>query len=110
MAVEGAPASKRTIRLTTAGEELRGDHGRLHARIARRWGTRFGASVVEALRAALERILDHPELSAALTPYPDGWRASNPYADQTRTVIADPRGRLLHCPMVLHRGGWPDGS
>jgi hypothetical protein len=108
--VEGAPASKRTIRLTPAGETLRTTQRRLHAGIGERWATRFGTNVVEQLRAALEHILDHPELPAGLTPYPDGWRASKPYAHQTQAVLADPRGRLPHCPMVLHRGGWPDGS
>jgi DNA-binding MarR family transcriptional regulator len=108
--VEGTPASKRTIHLTPAGESLRTDHGRLHARIGKRWQKTFGAKVVEPLRAALERILDHPQLAAGLTPAPDGWRASKPYAHQTQAVLADPRGRLPHYPMVLHRGGWPDGS
>ena len=108
--VEGAPASKRKIRLTPAGESLRIDHRRLHARIGKRWKTRFGANVVEASRDALERILDHSELAAGLTPYPGGWRASKPYQHQTQGVIADPRGRLPNYPMVLHRGGWPDGS
>jgi DNA-binding MarR family transcriptional regulator len=108
--VEGAPASKRTIRLTPAGESLRIDHRRLHARIGKRWETRFGANVIESFRVAFERILDHPELAAGLTPYPDGWRASKQYGHQTRAVLADPRGRLPHHPMVLHRGGWPDGS
>jgi hypothetical protein len=108
--VEGAPASKRTIRLTPAGEKLRTGQLRLRARIGKRWATRFGTDVVEPLRAALERILDHPELPAGLTPYPAGWRASKPYAHQTQAVLADPRGRLPHYPMVLHRGGWPDGS
>jgi hypothetical protein len=108
--VEGAPASKRTIRLTPAGKSLRIDHRGLHARIGKRWEMRFGASVVEPSRAALERILDHPELATGLTPYPDGWRASKPYGHQTQAVLADPRGQLPHYPMVLHRGGWPDGS
>jgi hypothetical protein len=108
--VEGAPASKRTIRLTSAGEMLRESQRRLHAGIEDGWAARFGTNVVERLRAALERILDHPELTAGLTPHPDGWRASTPYARQTQAVLADPRGRLPHCPMVLHRGGWPDGS
>ena len=108
--VEGAPASKRTIRLTPAGEALRIIQPGLHARIERSWATRFGTNVVGPLRTALERILDHPELPVGLTPYPDGWRASKPYADRTQAVLADPRGQLPHCPMVLHRGGWPDGS
>jgi DNA-binding MarR family transcriptional regulator len=108
--VEGAPASKRTIRLTSAGDSLRIDHRRLHAQIGTQWEKRFGANVAEPHRAALERILDHPELAAGLTPYPDGWRASKHYGHQTQAVLADPRGRLPHHPMVLHRGGWPDGS
>jgi hypothetical protein len=108
--VEGSPASKRTIRLTAAGETLRTDQRRLHARIGKSWATRFGTNVIEPLRAALERILDHPQLPAGLTPYPDGWRASTPYARETQAVLADPGGRLPHHPMVLHRGGWPDGS
>jgi hypothetical protein len=108
--VEGAPASKRMIRLTPAGEALRTIQPSLHARIGRSWRARFGTNVVESLRTALERILDHPVLSAGLTPYPDGWRASRPYAARTQALLSDPRGRLPHCPMVLHRGGWPDGS
>jgi hypothetical protein len=100
--VEGAPASKRTIRVTPAGARLQTDQRRLHSRIGKRWGA--------DLRTSLERILDHPDLSAGLQPYPDGWRASKPYAQQTEAVLADPRGRLPHYPMVLHRGGWPDGS
>jgi hypothetical protein len=108
--VEGAPASRRTIRLTSAGETLGAVQARLHARIGKRWATRFGTNVVGPLRAGLERILEHPELPVGLTPYPDGWRASKPYAPQTRAVLADPRGRLPQHPVVLHRGGWPDGS
>ena len=108
--VEGTQPSKRTIRLTSAGETLRTVQLRLHARIEKAWARRSGANVVESLRIALERILDHSELTAGLAPYPDGWRASKPYADRTEALLANPRGRLPHCPMVLHRGGWPDGS
>jgi DNA-binding MarR family transcriptional regulator len=100
--VEGAPASKRTIRLTRAGEELLAEQRRLHARLEKQRDA--------GLRASLERILAHPDLSAGLQPYPGGWRASKPYAQQTEAVLEDPRGRLPHYPMVLHRGGWPDGS
>ena len=100
--VEGAPASKRTVRVTPAGAKLQADQRRLHARIGKRWDA--------DLRTSLERILDHPDLSAGLQPYPAGWRASKPYAQQTEAVLADPLGRLPHYPMVLHRGGWPDGS
>jgi DNA-binding MarR family transcriptional regulator len=100
--VEGAPASKRTIRVTPVGAALQADHRRLHARIGRRSDA--------DLRTWLEHVLGHPELSAGMRPHPAGWRASKPYARQTEAVLADPRGRLPHYPMVLHRGGWPDGS
>jgi DNA-binding MarR family transcriptional regulator len=100
--VEGAPASKRTMRVTPAGARLQAEQRRLHARIGKRWDAE--------LRASLERILDNPDLSAGLKPYPAGWRASKPYVRQTEAVLADPLGRLPHHPMVLHRGGWPDGS
>jgi DNA-binding MarR family transcriptional regulator len=108
--VEGTPASKRTIRLTAAGERLQEDHRRVHAVLEEGWGTRLGSDVVRRLGASLDRILGDRELTAGLTPHPGGWRASKPYARQTQAVIADPRGRLPHYPMVLHRGGWPDGS
>ena len=101
--VEGAPASRRTIRLTPAGAALQADQRRLHAQIGKEWDA-------DHLRTSLERILGHPDLSAGLQPYPAGWRASKPYARQTAAVLADPRGALPHYPMVLHRGGWPDGS
>ena len=99
--MNGAPASKRAVRLAPASETLRADQRRLHARIRHRW---------ETPATGLEHILDHPKLSAGLAPAPDGWRASGPYARQTQALLANPRGLLPHCPMVLPRGGWPDGS
>ena len=100
--VEGTPASRRTVRVTPAGADLQAHQRRLHARIGKRWDT--------GVRASLERIVDHPDLSAGLRPSPVGWRASKPYTRHTEAVLAEPRGRLPHYPMVLHRGGWPDGS
>ena len=41
----------------------------------------------------------HSPLMAGLEPYPDNWRAGTP-----------PPRTLPHFPMVLHRGGFPDGS
>jgi DNA-binding MarR family transcriptional regulator len=38
------------------------------------------------------------------------WRAAKPYLRQTTAVLRDPHGALPRYPMVLHRGGWPDGS
>jgi hypothetical protein len=55
------------------------------------------------LRRPLEPLVGEPgaessPLFLGLTPHPDGWRASVP---ALRT--------LPHFPMVLHRGGYPDG-
>jgi len=65
--------------------------------------------VTAALRAALEPLAvgqppplavgQPPPLFAGIEPYPDNWRAS----------VRRP-GILPHFPMVLHRGGYPDGS
>ncbi len=57
------------------------------------------------LRAALTAIVgddldaERSALFTGLVPYPDGWRAS-----------VRPPATLPHHPMVLHRGGYPDGS
>ena len=76
-----------------------------------RRGSSAGADSVGALRAALEAVLgQRPQLSQGMQPYPDGWRASKPYLEHTKAVLDDPTGRLPAYPMVLHRGGWPDGS
>jgi DNA-binding MarR family transcriptional regulator len=73
--------------------------------IETRWQERFGAGHITRLRASLESLI-HAEsgegptlLMQAIAPYPDNWRAQVP-----------PREALPHYPMVLHRGGYPDGS
>jgi len=91
----------RVVRLTTAGARAqRAYPGRVMA-VEDDWRSRFGDARVAALRDALEPLAagDPPPLFAGLTPYPDGWRARVP-----------PRAVLPHYPMVLHRGGYPDGA
>jgi hypothetical protein len=82
-------------RLTAAGGEARDAHLRLLDAIEGRWRTRFGDRTIDAVREPLERL----QLFSGLEPYPDGWRASVRRPDT-----------LPHYPMVLHRGGFPDGS
>jgi hypothetical protein len=53
---------------------------------------------------------DDLPLPTLLSRLPGGWRARNPYLRQTTAVLDDPGAALPHYPMVLHRGGWPDGS
>jgi hypothetical protein len=64
-----------------------------------------------ALRGALEAIVVQKEaLATALVPPEGCWRGERPYLAQTKRLLADPTGALPWQPMVLHRGGWPDGS
>ena len=63
------------------------------------------------LRTVLKNILTQTSaLSTGLTPLPGCWRAQNPYLAQTRRLLGDPVTALPWHPMVLHRGGWPDGG
>ena len=87
---------ERIVRLTAKGLETRRTYQRLVEAIGERWSRRFGAGPIVELREVLEAIVANP---AGLEPYPDNWRASVRRA-----------ATLPHYPMVLHRGGFPDGS
>jgi DNA-binding MarR family transcriptional regulator len=94
----------KVVRLTQAGEATLRLGTRLVAEVEADWERRFGAAAAADVRAALEPIVgdltaDGSPLFAGLVPYPDGWRASVRRPDT-----------LPHVPMVLHRGGYPDGS
>lgn len=94
----------KVARLTPKGLEAQAAAPGLHADVERAWTAR-------PLRKAMAAVIDQrTALSEGLHPYPDGWRARKQYVEQTNAVIDDPAGRLPHYPMVLHRGGWPDGS
>jgi hypothetical protein len=94
-------------RLTPKGLDAQAAAPGLHADVEQAWK----AATVRQLRQAVAGVLDQrAALSEGLRPYPDGWRARKQYVEQTNAVIDDPTGRLPHYPMVLHRGGWPDGS
>lgn len=62
------------------------------------------------LRQALDAVLEAPALAAGLEPRPGGWRGRPPHLTRTERVLADPRAALPHHPLVLHRGGFPDGA
>jgi hypothetical protein len=71
---------------------------------------RNGYAAVEPDRLA-KALITGRRLALGLQPYPDGWRAArNPYRARTQAVLADPASALPRYPMVLHRGGYPDGS
>ncbi len=114
--VQPDPAGRgKLVRLTPQGRSAQDDYASLLGAVERRWLTRFGTDQIGALRQALRTIIEKrddggPRLAEGLQPYPDGWRAHPPFRSQTKAVLNDPAGALPRYPMVLHRGGWPDGS
>jgi len=103
---EPDPAASRgkVARLTPAGTAARQAYLNLLGTVEERWRERFGAYAISALRQPLETLATGsedrpPPLYGGLGPYPDGWRARVP-----------PPAVLPYYPMVLHRGGYPDGS
>jgi methyltransferase (TIGR00027 family) len=102
-AEEPDPAASRgkVARLTPRGLDAQHLYHELTGTIERRWHDRFTPGVTGALRASLEPLAAGrpPVLSGGLEPYPDNWRAS----------VRRP-ATMPHFPIVLHRGGYPDGS
>lgn len=111
----GAKGSRTKIaRLTTKGHEAHLAPPTVHDTVAHAWQQRFGGDV-RRLRAATRSLLeqragDRARLTLGLTPYPDGWRANGRYAERTAAMLDDPHTGLPQYPIVLNRGGWPDGS
>ena len=92
----------KALRLTSKGQGALDTYYVLVSSIEKRWKTSF--SQVVDLRKLLEHIAHNssaamPSLFDGLQPYPDGWRASVGKLEV-----------LPHYPMILHRGGFPDGS
>jgi hypothetical protein len=85
------------VRLNARGLAAQQSAHNLLTEVESRWERRFGKSTLQRLRQVLEYFAGG--LQEGLKPYPDNWRASTP---QLQT--------LPHFPMVLHRGGYPDGS
>jgi DNA-binding MarR family transcriptional regulator len=97
-------AGTKMVRLTTKGVEARDDYRLRLDRIEKQWCSRFGEEAIGNLRQSLEPMVGDGMAQASplfqgLEPYPEGWRASVPKPET-----------LPHYPMVLHRGGYPDGS
>lgn len=125
VAADPAGGRVRVARLTADGVAAQQRHHRTIAAVEESWVGRFGGGDIRNLRRRLERLVVGPDLQAADTaatddagpdtdgpaiaggsplmagwePYPNGWRAA---ARRPET--------LPHYPMVLHRGGYPDGS
>jgi hypothetical protein len=98
------PRSAWVVRATPAGRKAQEVWRPLFDVIEECWQTRFGQEAIRNLRASLERLVGEPTaqrspLFEGLEPYPGGWRAAIPRPET-----------LPHFPMILHRGGYPDGS
>jgi hypothetical protein len=106
-AVVGADATglrTKVGRLTPKGRKAQEACRQLLIAIELRCQERLGKETIGDLRESLERLVGEP--TAQLSPLfrgletrPGGWRASLRKPD-----------RLPYFPMVLHRGGFPDGS
>jgi hypothetical protein len=73
--------------------------------------TRAAGPKNEPLRAVLTSVVRNRQaLADGLAPPAGCWRGAKPYLAQTERLLADPTAALPWQPMVLHRGGWPDGS
>jgi hypothetical protein len=106
--VEVDPASgSKLVRLTAQGLAAQAQHARLVKAVEQRWRERLGGDFDRLAKA----LITGRQLALGLQPYPDGWRAArNPYRARTEAVLSDPAAALPRYPMVLHRGGYPDGS
>jgi hypothetical protein len=95
--IEPDPAGSRAkiARLTPKGREAQDAYRHLTGVIEQRWKARFGKDTIHALSEVAGAI----GRRARRGTLPDGWRAS----------VRKPN-TLPHYPMVLHRGGFPDGS
>jgi hypothetical protein len=93
----------RVVRLSEKGRLVRVSFERVLAETEARWAERFGERLAR-LRRALEKLLgdsgrDQTELLKGIEPTKGCWRAEIPRPTT-----------LPWFPMVLHRGGYPDGS
>jgi hypothetical protein len=95
--------NSKLARLTSTGLAAQQQYADLVSSLTDRWSARFGAGRIADLRVCLERLVGaggpQSPLFAGLQPDADGWRAA-----------IKPPSTLPHYPMVLHRGGYPDGS
>jgi hypothetical protein len=105
----------KNVRLTMPGRDAHDATPAVHETVLRDWEERFGRTTVARLQTAADALLQQREgtrtqLALGLEPYPDGWRAERKYVGRTEAMLDDPATGLPQYPMVLHRGGWPDGS
>jgi len=93
----------KVARLTPKGLEAKETYLQLVEDIEQRWQVRYDEQTITRLRDALERLVGLSDANSpfflGLQPYPDGWRAKTARPET-----------LPQFPMVLRRGGYPDGA
>ncbi len=92
------------LRLTAQGRIVQDAYRELLRAIEERWRERFGKEAILDLRKSLEKL--EGDSGAKPSPLFEGLE---PPAGSWRSKIPKPT-TLPHFPMVLHRGGFPDGS
>jgi DNA-binding MarR family transcriptional regulator len=104
--IDPDPTTPRTklIRLTPQGRMAQDAYGKRLVVVEERWEEKFGKDAIGGLRASLEQLVGEP--TARLSPL---FRGLEPHASGWRASVRKPE-TLPHYPMVLHRGGYPDGS
>lgn len=109
VSVESQPTGRgKVARIAPRGAELRQEVRARTVEVERAWAERCGG--VDAVEAAVDALHDDTFLRPALEPAATGWRSQKPYAARTAAYVGSPAAALPHHPIVLHRGGWPDGS
>jgi hypothetical protein len=103
------------VRLSPGGDAARGIWAKACRTVAERWLDRFGHAEVGCLCDCQQAVAAHGSgnqltIGLGLRPYPDGWRARGRYRARSDAMSADPWAALPRQPMVLHRGGYRDGS
>jgi hypothetical protein len=100
---------RKAVALTAKGRIARQACDHLAWDIESRWTDRLGREPgaedrIEPLRSALERLLTASDENGSLI-----LQGARPSSDGWRNQLPTPR-TLPHFPMILHRGGFPDGS
>jgi hypothetical protein len=101
--VQSNSSGSKVAHLTTKGLKAQAEHPERIHEIENQWHERFG-SAVERVTETLAAFVGggmaaNSPLFAGLEPAADGWRGEVTRPDT-----------LPQFPMILHRGGFPDGS
>jgi predicted transcriptional regulator len=93
----------KTLTLTPKGQDTYEKSAEQIQAVEKAWRGRFGKGAIDSVRSSLEALISEPlsesTVFAGLHPCRDCWRAKVPQPET-----------LPQFPLVLHRGGYPDGS